>query len=278
MTTTRSVRSSDGTEIAYTTVGAGSPLVLVDGAFGSRAFGPNGALAAALADRFAVTTYDRRGRGESGDGATPALQREIEDLEAVLGAAAGGSAALYGISSGGALVLEAAARVPGVTRIAVYEAPFIVDSSRPPMPADFVARVQALVAAGRRGEAVGLFLREGVEMPRAVVALMRLLPAWSKLKAVVHTLPYDLAALEGHQNGAPLDPARWAEVTVPALVLAGGRSPAWMRTAMAELARVLPDARHRTLDRQTHMVAPRVLAPALADFLASRDAPVGAAR
>lgn len=131
------VTSRDGTRIAYTKIGAGEPVVLVDGALCHRAFGPNAALAEALARGFAVITYDRRGRGESGDAGEYAVEREIEDLEALIDAAAGGSAHVYGISSGAALALEAAARLDSIRSLALYEAPFVVDDSRAPVPAEF---------------------------------------------------------------------------------------------------------------------------------------------
>ena len=259
------VTSKDGTKIAFDRSGEGPPVILVGGAFNTRSFGPNGGLAALLAERFTVINYDRRGRGDSGDTAPYSVEREIEDIEALIGAA-GGSAHVFGISSGAALAVEAANHGLGMEKLALYEAPFVVDDSRPPVPNDYLERLEGLVASGRRGDTVRLFMREGVGLPAVFVALMRLMPAWSKLKAVAHTVVYDAAIVDEYQKGRPLPAGRWASVTVPTLVAVGGKSPAWMRHAMRALADVLPNARHRTLAGQTHIVKPGALAPALVEF------------
>ncbi len=262
----KTATSKDGTTIAYDQTGHGPPLVLVDGALNSRAFGLNGPLAKILADQFTVVTYDRRGRGDSGDTQPYAAQREIEDLEAVIDAA-GGPACVYGISSGAGLALEAACAVPAkVAKLALYEPPFVVDDTRPPVPADAVGQVTDLLARGRRGAAVKLFLRVDAQVPALFVALMPLMPAWSKLKAVAHTLPYDLTIMDGGQQGRPLPPGRWASLTAPTLVMAGGKSPAWLQNAARALAEALPGASQQTLSGQTHIVKAKPLAPVLADF------------
>jgi pimeloyl-ACP methyl ester carboxylesterase len=262
----RTVVSRDGTSIAYSRAGAGEPMVLVDGALNDRALrGPNPRLAAVLASQFTVFTYDRRGRGESGDTPPYAIEREIEDLEAVI-ATAGGSAYVYGISSGGALALEAAARLSSIRRLALYELPFVTDASRNPVPDDFAAQLGDLAAQGRQADALRYFFTAGVALPPAMVALMRLMPAWSKLKSRAHTLPYDAQIISGTGSGGPLPADRWSSATVPTLVLAGGKSPAWMQNAMRALADVLPRATYRTLERQTHIVKPKALAPVLSEF------------
>jgi alpha/beta hydrolase family protein len=158
------VTSRDGTTIAYETTGTGPPLILVDGALCYRDFGPSRKLAEQLAGDFTVITYDRRGRGESGDGLTYAVEREVEDLEALI-EAAGGSAHVYGISSGAALALDAAQRDIGVERLALYEAPFIVDDGRAPIDPDYVSRLNGFLVAGRPGDAVRLFMRH-LDAPR----------------------------------------------------------------------------------------------------------------
>lgn len=265
----KTVTSKDGTRIAYNELGAGPPVVLVGGAMNTRSFGPNGPLAELLAERFTVINYDRRGRGDSGDTRPWAVEREVEDIEALIGAV-GGSVYLFGISSGAALALEAANRGLGMEKLALYEAPFIVDDSRPPVPDDYLGRLKALVTSGRLGDAVRLFMREGVGLPAVFVALMRLMPAWSKLKAVAHTLPYDAAVVYEHQKGRPLPAGRWASATMPTLVAVGGKSPDWMQSAMRNLADVLPNARHRTLEGQTHIVKAEALAPVLAEFFEGR--------
>jgi pimeloyl-ACP methyl ester carboxylesterase len=263
------VTSADGTTIAYERVGQGPPLVLVDGALCYRASGPSGPLAAALADRFTVHTYDRRGRGDSGDTPPYAIEREVEDVAALV-AAAGGRPAVYGISSGAALALEAAARGVPMTRLALYEAPYVVDDSRAPVDAAYVARMDEL-AGTAPGAAVRHFMRNGVGLPAVVAVLMRLMPGWSKLTAVAHTLPYDTALTADLQGGRPLPRDRWSGVDVPTLVIAGTKSPAWIQQAMRELAEVVPGARHHRLEGQTHMVKPAALAPVLTDFLTATE-------
>jgi pimeloyl-ACP methyl ester carboxylesterase len=260
------VTSRDGTTIAYETTGTGPPLILVDGALCYRDFGPSRKLAEQLAGDFTVITYDRRGRGESGDGLTYAVEREVEDLEALI-EAAGGSAHVYGISSGAALALDAAQRDIGVERLALYEAPFIVDDGRAPIDPDYVSRLNGFLVAGRPGDAVRLFMRQ-VGMPALLVKLMRFMPAWPKLKGVAHTLPYDGAVMQGTQDGRPLPEGRWSDVTMPTLVVAGGKSDPWMHHGMRALADALPDVRFETLAGQNHMVKPRALAPVLAEFFA----------
>jgi pimeloyl-ACP methyl ester carboxylesterase len=260
----RTVTSRDGTRIACETQGRGPALILVDGALCSRAMGPMPPLGKLLAARFTVWTYDRRGRGASGNTLPYAVEREVEDLGALI-AAAGGSAFVYGISSGAALALEAAARGLPIARLALFEAPFIVDDSRAPVPADIVERMEALLAEDRRGDVVRLFMK-AVGVPAFFIALMRLMPAWGKLKAVAHTVPYDLTILRGNQSGRPLPAARWSGARMPTLVMDGGKSPAWMRHAQRALAAALPGSQLRTLPGQTHMARPAALEPALREF------------
>lgn len=263
---TGTVRSKDGTTIGFDCVGSGQPLVLVDGALCYRDSGPMRGLADALAQHFTVYFYDRRGRGESGNTEPYAVEREIEDLEAVI-AQAGGAAHVMGISSGAALALAAAVRGSTITRLALYEAPFIVDNSREPVPADWLPRLKTLIAADRRSDAVKMFMRL-VGVPRVFVALMPLMPVWSKLKAIAPTLVHDITITQPHQQGRPYSSTEWASVSAPTIVMDGGKSPAWMRNAMRSLAHVVPRAKYRTLDGQTHMVKATVLAPALIEFFA----------
>src|SRR5262249_8089703 len=264
MSKSASVRSKDGTPIAFERVGRGPALILVDGGLRYRALGPSAGPANLLAGDFTAFTYDRRGRGESGDTAPYAVEREIEDIQALL-SAAGGAAFVWGVSGGAALALEAANRVAGIRKLALYEAPFIVDGSRPPISKNDWDVIGHAVAAGRRGEAVKRFLTL-VGAPRVFVALMPLLPAASKLKGVAHTLPYDGAIVVEYQRGTSLPEDRWTSVSMPTLVMDGGKSPTWMRNAARAIANVLPDAQHRTLEGQTHLVKPNVHAPVLAEF------------
>jgi pimeloyl-ACP methyl ester carboxylesterase len=262
------VTSADGTTIGYSTAGSGPALILVDGAMCYRASGPSGGFAAALADSFTVYSYDRRGRGGSGDTPPWSLEREVEDLAAVL-AAAGGEAAVFGTSSGAVLAADAANRLPGLTRLALYEPPFIVDGTREPREVTFTEDTEALLARGDRSGAVRKFMLH-VGVPKFVVRIMPLLPPWRKITAVAHTLPYDLRILGDTGRGVPLDAARWSAVTAPALVMDGGKSPQYMRNGAKAFSEALPRAAYRTLPGQTHMVKPAVVAAAVKEFLASR--------
>jgi pimeloyl-ACP methyl ester carboxylesterase len=258
--------SADGTTIAFSRAGHGPPLILVDGALCHRGAGPNRALAQRLSRDFTVLTYDRRGRGESGDTAPYAVEREIEDIAALV-ETVGGPVSLYGISSGGLLALEAATRLAdAVARLVVYEIPFVVDESRPPVPHEVAEQLDELLAAGRRGAAVKLFMRDVARLPSWLVGAMPAFPGWRSNKAVAHTLVYDIAIMGDTQRGEPLPAGRWSSAGVPALVLCGGRSPAWVRNAAAQLAEMLPAAQHRTLDGQTHYAKADALAPVLTEF------------
>jgi pimeloyl-ACP methyl ester carboxylesterase len=263
LTCVGTVLSKDGTPIAFDRIGNGPPVILVDGALCYRGMGQSGQLAELLAPYFTVFTYDRRGRGRSGDTASYSVEREVEDIAALLGEA-GAAAFLWGMSSGAVLALEAANRLSGIKKLALYEAPFIVDDSRSTTELDWM-RIAEAVAAGRRSEAVKTFLKS-VGVPALFIAVMPLMPMWSKLKAVAHTLPYDGAIMEDSQKGKPLPAGRWASVTVPALVVDGGKSPAWMHQGNRALASVLPNARYQTLEGQTHMLQPKAHAPILVEF------------
>ena len=258
--------SNDGTRIAFDRAGNGPTLILVDGALCHRGVGPNRRLGERLRREFTVITYDRRGRGESGDRAGYAVAREVEDIAALIDAA-GGSAYVYGISSGGALALEAAQRLPGkVEKVAVYEIPFVVDDSRPPVPASFISDLDQLIKADRRGTAVKRFMRDAVRLPGPLVAMMPLSPGWGKNKAVAHTLVYDVAVMGDRQSGKRLDAQQWKRVTVPTLVASGSKSPTWVRNAAEQLAETLPMADYRVLEGQRHYVKPDAMAPVLTDF------------
>ena len=256
--------SKDGTTIAFDRSGRGPALILVDGALCYRASGPSGPLAALLAQRFTVFTYDRRGRGDSGNTSPYAIEREVEDLDALI-KEAGGQAFVYGISSGAALALEAATRGLAIKKLALYEAPFIVDGTRPPIPANFLTWLEDAVAAGRRSDAVKAFMKL-VGVPAVFVALMRFLPSWPRLTAVAHTLPYDITLVKDYERGTALPSNQWSGATMPTLVMDGGKSPAWMRNAMRALTGVLPNATYRTLPGQTHMIGAKAIMPPLVEF------------
>jgi len=262
------VRSSDGTTIAYDKVGDGPALILIDGALCHREFGPAGALAELLAPHFTVYTYDRRGRGQSGDTEPYSVDREIEDIAALV-EEAGGSAFAYGISSGAALALDAAARTPGIQKVATYEPPFVVDPDANTIPHDFIPRLREHLDAGAPAKAVEQFMGQ-VGAPKIMVKAMRLMPAWKKLKAAASTLPYDFTILGETGSGRALPRERWAGVTVPVLAMAGGKSPEYMRQSSEQLAEILADARYRTLEGQTHMLKAKAVAPVLVEFFGTK--------
>jgi pimeloyl-ACP methyl ester carboxylesterase len=257
------VTSADGTRIAYETAGSGPPLVLVGGAFGTRTDARE--LAGALSARFTAAAYDRRGRGDSGDTAPYAPARELDDLRALIGAL-GGSAFVYGQSSGGALSLDAVAAGLPITKLAVYEPPFTVDDSRPPYPAGFVESLRGMVEAGRPGDAVAEFWRTGLLQPESEIEQARRAPFWPHLESLAHTLVYDYEVLGERISGRPLSPAWAASIAIPVLLLEGGDSPATLRNAVASLEALLPQATKRTLAGQGHGAPAGVLAPILESF------------
>jgi pimeloyl-ACP methyl ester carboxylesterase len=264
------VVSRDGTRIAFDRAGEGPAVILVAGALGDRSHPMFAHLAALLAPRFTVFNYNRRGRGESGDTPPYAVEREVEDIAALI-AEAGGSASLYGISSGAVLALEAASALPAkVTKLALYEPPFILDDSRAPMPADYVAQINEFVATGRRGDAVALFMTH-VGVPAEMLEQMRTAPMWAGMERVAHTLAYDGIIMGDTQSGKPLRAevvARWAAATMPTLVVAGGESEAFFHDAARALVDILPHATYRALAGQDHAVAADALAPVLIEFFA----------
>jgi pimeloyl-ACP methyl ester carboxylesterase len=263
------VKSKDGTTIAYERSGNGPALILVDGALCSRAFGPSPKLAPLLARPFTVYAYDRRGRGQSGDRQPYSPAREIEDIAALV-EAAGGSASLLGLSSGGALALDAAASGLAPNKVVAYEPPYVDDGGERGGAAH-EGQLKQLLAEGNRGGAVKYFMQDMVGLPLPVVVMMRLMPwIWRKLEAVAHTLPYDAALMTAFR----IPRARFASIGVPTLVMNGAKTDARLRDAAHAIADVIPAAQYRELAGQTHNVKPDVLTPAVVDFFA---APIAAA-
>ncbi|WP_027342063.1 alpha/beta fold hydrolase [Hamadaea tsunoensis] len=254
------VTSADGTEIAYGREGSGPAVVLVVGAFGDRNEPVTAGLAAQLAADFTVYRYDRRGRGDSGDTAPYAVEREIEDLRAVV-SAAGGEAMVFGGSSGAILALRADAAGVPITRLAAFEPPFVTDPERPPLPTE--KELTDLVNSGRRDLAIEAFLTRGADMPADMVAGMRTQPFWPVMEAVAHTLAYD-AAIVGEES-VPVE--LLASVTAPTLVLVGTASPVRMQTAAVAVTEAVPGARSQTLEGQAHgQLDPAVLGEAVVAF------------
>jgi pimeloyl-ACP methyl ester carboxylesterase len=259
------VTSKDGTPIAYDRQGSGPAVILVGGGLVDPATGragrsENSPLAAELAKHFAVCNYDRRGRGESGDTPPCAVGREIEDLDALI-VETGGSACVYGVSSGGALALEAAAAGIAIERLAVYEVPYMVGDDAQQRWQEYVDRLGPALGESRRSEAVELFMRVAGSSEETIASAKNS-PMWPALEAVAHTLAYDAACLG---DGAP-PTARLAKITQPTMVATGGGDDFFEQAADA-IAASLPQAQRLTVEGQGHVVDPKLLAPVLERFL-----------
>lgn len=259
------VISKDGTEIAFETKGSGKAVILVDGAMCYRNFGPMGHLSDLLASKFKVYIYDRRGRGESTNSKPYTVEREVEDLDALI-QAAGGSAYIYSISSGACLALETAIDLGDkVSKLALYEPPYNSAVESIPQWKDYRCTLSELISTDQRGDAVALFM-QFVGTPADQVNGMRQAPMWLMFEAVAPTLVYDAAAM-GEERKAPLD--RASKVRVPTLLMDGGANLQYlpfMHATATSLAKVIPHAQQRTLEGQTHDVNTEVLAPILVEF------------
>ena len=255
----RTTHSADGTRIAFDQTGHGPPVILVVGAFNDRSTGA--ALAKALESGLTVLNYDRRGRGASGDTQPYAVEREVEDLYALI-REAGGAAGVFGYSSGAQLALEAAAHGLNITRLALYDAPFIVGDDVPRPPKDIAAQLAKLIASNRRGDAVELYQTKLVGIPEPVVAQLRHAPFRPALEAIAHTLVYD-ATLVGDLR-VPTD--RLRSINAPTLAIYGSESPALMGPAAKALAGAIPDGHVKRLDGQSHDIVPSALGPVLLEF------------
>jgi pimeloyl-ACP methyl ester carboxylesterase len=260
------VTSPDGTLIAYDRKGGGPTLIVIDGAMTTR-MGPGKAeLVDLMAPNFSVYTYDRRGRGDSGDTQPYAVQREIEDIEALINRA-GTSALLYGHSSGGCLALEAARSLGAkIARVAVYEAPYNDDPAAQRAWTEYIRQLGEALADGRRGDAVALFMQY-VGMPAEQIAGMRQAPFWAGMEAIGPTLAYDHTAIIGPTAAVPKD--QLAMVSAPVLAICGGASYPFMCVTARTIAEAVPSGAHLTLPDQTHEVQPAAIAPALIEFFRS---------
>ncbi|MFG1624585.1 alpha/beta fold hydrolase [Kribbella sp. NPDC049227] len=260
------VRSADGTTIAFEAWGSGQPLIMIDGATAHRAVNPSNAeVAKLLSDEFRVYAYDRRGRGESTDTKPYAIQREIEDLAALI-EDAGQPAIVFGWSSGSLLALDAAAAGLPITALALFEPPVVVDDGRPPLPSDYVEQLEAYVAAGDRGAAAELFMTAAANMPPEFVAGVRQSPYWAPVEEIAHTISYDGRIMGTTMSGNPLPAERWAAVDVPVLVLHGDATAPWLITGAEAVAKHLPTARLLPVTGENHNAEPPVLAPVLRQF------------
>jgi pimeloyl-ACP methyl ester carboxylesterase len=273
MTTATSTHalSADGTAIEFWRSGDGPVIVLVDAALSMHT--ESARLAALLAPRFTVISYDRRGRGDSGETPPADPAREIEDIEALIDAN-GGTAFLFGSSSGAVLALDAASRLGRkVTGLFMYEPPFIVDDSRPPLPSDLPARIADLVDRDRRSEAVTAFYREAMGIPAPFVTAMRLfMPGWKQAKRIAHTLQYDFGTMAGTQDGKPLPAGRWSALRVPAKVMVGSKSEPFFHSGARALADALPTVEYESLEGGHHgsaVMSPAGIAAAITTFFRS---------
>ena len=269
--TNASVTSADGTMIAYERRGNGDPVIVVNTVAEDRS-GLSG-LAGLLAEHFTVYTYDRRGRGDSGDTKPYAPEREVEDLAAVI-EAAGDRASLISGSAGCVLCLDAATALgDSVRSLYLFEPPFIVNDGRPPMPPDYVEQVESLVASGDRSAAVEYFMTEGLLIPAEFVAGMKADPSWASMERYAHTYAYDGRICAGTQDGRPLPRDRW-RTDAPVLVAIGENSEPYFSDGARDLAEVLPQVTVETLPGQDHAalwMAPEVIVASARRFFLPID-------
>lgn len=260
------VTSKDGTTIAFDEQGDGPALILVDGAMTTRSSGAKPELARLLAQDFKVYCYDRRGRGDSGDTKPYGVQREIEDIEAVIDEA-GGSAFLFGHSSGACLALDATVALgEKVKKLAMYEAPYNDDPEAQKVWSEYIKNLTEALASDRRGDAIALFMAL-VGLPAARIEEVRQMPLWAGMEAVAPTLAYDHTAILGKDAAVPTE--RVARVSVPTLVMNGEYGPPFMLDTAKTLSKVIPAATLKSLKGQTHEVQPEALAPVLVEFFAA---------
>jgi pimeloyl-ACP methyl ester carboxylesterase len=259
----KTVTSKDGTTIAFDRLGAGEPVIVVGGALCDRAkLRPT---AEALAQHFTVFNYDRRGRGDSGDTKPYAVEREIEDLGALI-AQAGGTASVYGHSSGAGLALHTAAAGLPIAKLVLHEPPYVPDDEEERrISREYAENLKTILAEGRRGDAVELFFTT-VGMPPESAEGMRHSPAWAGLEAMAPTLAYDSEIMGDLSTGGTVPTDLVGRVTTESLVLCGGASPAWMIDVGRRVADALPNGRYRVLEGQEHVVPPEVLVPVLVAF------------
>ncbi|RKG79068.1 alpha/beta fold hydrolase [Corallococcus terminator] len=257
----KTTTSKDGTVLAYDVHGSGPPLIYITGASCFRSFMPIVQDVKGFAREFTVYNYDRRGRGDSGDTLPWTVEREVEDIEAMIDAA-GGEACLFGHSSGAVLALEAALRLGGkVRKVVLYDAAYVHDETAKARYMILGQAVLKLLEEGKNAEAMKSFLK-GIGMPKAFVFLLPLVPGWRTMKALAPTLAYDLALT---RELPPVE--RAAGVAVPMQVMVGQKSPSGLRDVANQLARAIPNAKFAELAGQDHMVSVKALLPRLVEFL-----------
>ncbi|WP_405160179.1 alpha/beta hydrolase [Nocardia sp. NBC_01499] len=264
--------SADGTLIAYDRHdGHAGTVILIGGAFSYRKFPKMVALAETLNEQYGLTVlnYDRRGRGDSTDSAGDYdIAREIDDIAALV-EAVGGSAMLFGWSSGAALALRAAGsgRIPGITKVVAFEPPFVVDHEGFVPAADLETTLRDLVAADRRADTVRFYLTKAMGIPRAMVSVMRFTPFWKNLLATANSTPHDWVVMRDFMRGDPLRAEDWTTVKAQTLVIAGAKSDTLLRKGAQAIAAVLPDAELQEIPNLNHNPNITLLAPAAGEFL-----------
>jgi pimeloyl-ACP methyl ester carboxylesterase len=260
----QTIQSKDGTTLAYDVYGSGPALIYITGASCFRSFWPVVQDAKAFAKEFTVYNYDRRGRGDSSDTQPYAIEREVEDIEALIDEA-GGKASLYGHSSGAVLALEVALRLGDkVEKVVMYDPAYACDEAEQAEYAILSQRVYTLLAAGKNAQAMTTFFK-GIGMPKIFTYLVRLMPGWKTMVALAPTLAYDIALT---RDLPPLE--RAARVAVPVQVIVGEKSPSGMHGVARQLAGAIPGATSIQLAGQDHMVSAKALLPLLVSFLKSR--------
>ncbi|WP_010275669.1 alpha/beta fold hydrolase [Paenibacillus senegalensis] len=263
----QTIKCKDNTTIAYEVSGSGPALILVAAALASHHDAAG--LANHLSAHFTVYNYDRRGRGQSSDTLPYAVDREIGDIEALIDHA-GGKASLFGSSSGAVLALEAASKLGSkVDRLFLFEPPFVTNNSRPPVPAEYVARLNELIAADRRSDAVEYFMTAAVGVPAEFVGYMKADASWKSMEQMAHTLPYDGTIMGSTQSGKPL-PANRSQVEAPTLIMTGENSESFLHVAAQELSELLENAKSLTLSGLDHsavFAAPDAIANAIIEHI-----------
>jgi len=258
------VISKDGTIIAFDKIGNGEPVIMVDGTLGFRKPQENG-LETFLAKHFEVYVYDRRGRNDSTDTLPYAVEREIEDIDALIDVA-GGSAYVYGMSSGAVLALRAANTLTTkIKKLALYEPPFILDDSRPPLPANYVEQLNTAIAENDRNKAVEIFMLQAILLPEEYLAPMQASPMWQDMESVAHTLAYDGLIVQDFMTGQCWSENQWSSVTASTLAIVGEYSDDFFHTGANALLDI-PTAKYRILEGQSHNVDAEALAPVLIEF------------
>lgn len=262
--------SKDGTKIAYEKLGNGPAVILISAAAADHTDSMK--LAEQLAQHFTVFNYDRRGRGESTDTAPYAVEREIEDIEALI-QEAGDHAYLFGSSSGAVLALEAANILKNkVAKLFLYEPPFIINEDRAPVPTNYVQHLNQLIASNQRNEAVEYFMTQAIGVPSEYLEYMKADPSWQAMEGIAHTLAYDGMIMGNTQSGQSLPINRW-NIQNPTLVITGENSETFFHDAAKALVVQLPQGKHITLSGQDHsavLMAPVDLATEMTEFYHSR--------